>query len=211
MWDGSGNLVNEILLSSVLSIFIFTGVVGVALGLGLNISSERTLRFLKTLNHWTSARKSLKPVEIPRDIDKAIYRQRRWFGAAFALGGGFTIFMLMFEVEFPYVVAALSRNTAPVIVEVLVESLKWFLVLGSILAVAIGVTMLASTCALPALEAHFNRWFSTRKFSKGASQMRMTLDNWVEAFPRTAGVMLVIGSMIVLIAAMIVWIGDWHF
>lgn len=211
MLDVSSNLVSEILLSSILSIFIVTGFVGVALGIGLNISSARTLRFLKMFNHWTSARKSLKPVEIPRDIDKAIYRQRRWFGAAFAVGGAFTVFMVLFEVEFPYVVAALSKNTTPVIVEVLVESLKWFLILGGVLSVVVGMMMLVSTCTLPALEARFNRWYSTRKFAKGASEIRMTLDNWVEAFPRAAGVLLAIGSAIVLIAAMIVWLGDWHF
>ncbi len=37
--------------------------------------------------------------------------------------------------------------------------------------------------------------------------MHLTLDEWVETFPRTAGWMLVLDAAIVSIAPMIVWLG----
>lgn len=37
--------------------------------------------------------------------------------------------------------------------------------------------------------------------------MHLTLDEWVDTFPRTAGWMLALGAAIVLIASMIVWLG----
>jgi hypothetical protein len=38
--------------------------------------------------------------------------------------------------------------------------------------------------------------------------MYLTLDQWVETFPRTAGWMLALGAAIVLIASIIVWFGQ---
>lgn len=206
MLNSSHDLIYQILISFVLWVFIVTGFTGITLGIGLNFSSARTLRFLKTMNRWISMRNSLKPLEKSHDIDKVIYRHRRWFGAVFAISGAYTVLMLLFEVEFPYVVAALSKNTTPVIVELLVECLRWFLVLGGVLAVVIGILMLVSTYALPPFEARINRWYSLRKLGKGADEMHMTLDELAAAFPRTAGLLLAFGSAIVLIAAMIVWL-----
>ena len=50
MFNGSPSLVDHILISFVLWIFIVTGFIGVALGVGLNISSARAMRILKKMN-----------------------------------------------------------------------------------------------------------------------------------------------------------------
>ncbi len=200
-------LVNELLIPIVLWIFMLVGIVGVVLGVGLIVGSARTLRFLGTTNRWVSLRSSLKPMEEPHDIGKAVYGHRRWFGAVFAVGGAFAILTLLAKVEVAAVVSALGRNTTPVIVAWIVESLKWILVAGGALAVVIGVMLVFSIEDLRALEARLNRWYSPRQLVKGADTMHLTLDKWVEAFPRTAGWMLALGAAIVLVAAMIVWLG----
>ena len=204
----SGNyLVDQLLIPFVLLFFIVAGIVGIALGVCLIAGSARTLRFLGTTNRWVSLRNALKPMEEPHDIDKAVYGHRRWFGAAFAVGGAFAIFMLLARVEVAAVVSALGRNATPVIAAWIVESLRWILVGGGALAVVIGVMLVFSTGALRALEARVNRWYSPRQLGKGADTMHLTLDTWVETFPRTAGWMLALGASIVLIASMIVWLG----
>lgn len=200
-------LVDQLLIPFVLWIFIVAGIVGLALGVGLIAGSARTLRFLGTMNRWVSLRNSLKPMEEPHDIGRAVFGHRRWFGAAFAVGGAFTMFMLLAKVELAAVVSALGRNAAPVVVAWIVESLIWILVVGGALAVVIGIMLVFSADALRALEARVNRWYSPRQLGKSADTMHMTLDAWVEAFPRTAGWMLALGGSIVLIAAMIVWLG----
>jgi len=200
-------LVDQLLIPFVLWFFIVAGMVGIALGACLIVGSARTLRFLGTTNRWISLRNSLNPMEEPHDIGKAVYGHRRWFGAAFAVGGAFAIFMLLAKVEVAAVVSALGRNATPVIAAWIVESLKWILVLGGALAVVIGVLLVFSTGALGALEARVNRWYSTRPLGKGADTMHLMLDQWVETFPRTAGWMLALGAAIVLIASLIVWLG----
>jgi hypothetical protein len=200
-------LVDQLLIPFVLWIFIVAGIVGIALGVGLIAGSARTLRFLGTTNRWVSLRNSLKPLEEPHDIGKAVYGHRRWFGAAFAVGGAFAVFVLLAKVQVAAFVSALGRNTAPVIVNWVVESLRWILVAGGALAVVIGVMLVFSADALRALETRVNRWYSLRQLGQGADTMHLTLDEWVESSPRTAGWMLVLGASIVLIASMIVWLG----
>lgn len=205
----TGNyLADQLLIPFVLWFFIVVAVVGIALGVCLIASSARTLRLLGTTNRWISLRTRFRPMEAPHDIGKAIYGHRRWFGAAFAVGGAFMMFMLLASVKGAAVVSALRMNVTPVIVAYIVESLRWILLAGGALAVVTGVMLVFSSDALRALEARTNRWYSASQLGKGADTMYLTLDQWVETFPRTAGWMLGLGAAIVLIASIIVWFGQ---
>jgi hypothetical protein len=206
--QNSYQVINQILISFGLGIFIVTAFAGIALGIGLNVGSARMFGFMKAMNRWVSLRDTMKPMEKPHDIDKAIYRHRRLFGAAFAICGAYTVYMLLFSIDFTYVVAALSKNSTPVIVELLINNMKWLLVLGGVLAVVIGIMMFSSTYALPAFEASFNRWYSSEKLGESVDKMHFPLDNWAEAFPRTVGLLIAFGSAAVLTAAMIAWLGN---
>jgi hypothetical protein len=206
--QNSYQVINQILISFGLGIFIVTAFAGIALGIGLNVGSARMFGFMKAMNRWVSLRDTMKPMEKPHDIDKAIYRHRRLFGAAFAICGAYTVYMLLFSIDFTYVVAALSKNSTPVIVELLINNMKWLLVLGGVLAVVIGIMMFTSTYALPAFEASFNRWYSSEKLGESVDKMHFPIDNWAEAFPRTVGLLIAFGSAAVLTAAMIAWLGN---
>ncbi|MGQ0578305.1 MAG: hypothetical protein ACT4PQ_05265 [Betaproteobacteria bacterium] len=200
-------LVDQLLIPVVLWFFIVTGIVGIALGGCLIVNSARTLRYLGTTNRWVSMRNRLKPLEKPHDIGKAVYEHRRWFGAVFAVGGAFAMFMMIAEVDVAAVVSGLGREATPGIAALIVASLKWMLIAGGALAVVIGVMLVFSTDDLRALEARVNRWYPSRRLGKDADRMHLTLDEWVETFPRTAGSMLALGAAIVLIASMIAWLG----
>ena len=179
-------LVDQLLIPFVLWIFNVAAIVGIALGVGLIINSARTLHFLGTMNRWVSLRSNLKPMEIPRDIGKAVYGHGRWFGGAFALGGAFAAFILLARVEVAAVVPELGQSAPPAIVDWLVESLRWILVAGGALAVIIGAMLFFSPDAVRAVEARLNRWTSTRQLGKGVDTMHLTLDRWVGSFPRAA-------------------------
>ena len=206
MLHTGNSLVDQLLIPFVLWFFMVAGIVGIALGVGLILGSAWTMRFLGTMNRWVSLRNGLKLMEEPHDIGKAVYGHRRWFGAAFAVGGAFVLFMLLAKLEVAAVVAALGRHATPVIVAWIVESLRWMLFAGGALAVLVGVMLVFSTDALRALDARVNRWYSTRHLGKGADTMHLTLDHWVGTFPRAAGWMLALGAAMVLIASMIVWL-----
>jgi len=205
----SGNeYLTEILITAAFWLCILAACAGITVGVGLNFSTARTLRFLKASNRWVSMRKSIEPLETPRNINKAIFKRRRLSAAVFIVSGAYTVFMLLFVVEFPYVVLALSKNANPIIVEILVESLRWFLVLGGVLALIVGIAMLVSENAVPALGARLDHWYSTRKGSQSASDMHMPLDNLTEAYPRASGLVLILSSAFALIAVAIVWVSN---
>lgn len=204
---GSDQLIQEILVTVVVSFFFITGFAGFALGIGLTVSSTRTLRLLHAMNRWVATPERIKAMDKPHDIDEPTNRRRRWSGTIFTLGGAYTVFMLLFGLEFPYVVAALSQYAEPVIVELLVDSLRWFLLLGGACAFVVGIMMLISPRAVPALGAKLNRWYSTDKLAKVANEMHLTLDKLAERHPRSVGLALAFASAFALIAAMIVWVG----
>ena len=137
-------------------------------------------------------KKSLEPLEKSRDIDKAIFKRRRTAGMVFVLGGAYTVFMLLFVVEFPYVVYALSENANPIIVAILVETLKWFLIASGLLALFVGIMMLVSENALPNLRAKLDRWHSADKLTEAAGEMHMPLDSLTETYPRATGIVLLV-------------------
>ncbi len=124
MLQDSYHVINQILITFGLAVFVVTAFAGIALGIGLNVGSTRMLGFLKGMNRWISLRDRIKPMEKPRDIDKAIYRHRRLFGTAFAICGMYTVYMLLFSIDFTYVISALSKNNTPVIVELLINNMK---------------------------------------------------------------------------------------
>ena len=195
---------SEILMVAAYWICIVAALTGIALGLGLNFSKERTLRLMKASNRWVSMRKKIEPLERPRDSEKAIFKRRKPAAVFFILGGAYTIYMLLFVIEFPHLIVLLSENANPLVVAILVESLKWLLVASGSLAVVVGIAMLVSENALPSLRARLDRWHSTEKIEKPASQMHMVLDNLTETYPRLTGIVLIALSGCALVTAAIV-------
>ena len=91
--------------------------------------------------------------------------------------------------------AILSRHDYPAPVAALLSET---LVLGSALAVAVGVLMLFVPARLAALEARLDRWYSTRQaLPAGGESMRYPLDTLVEASPRAAGWLIAAASLLV--------------
>lgn len=199
---------SEILMTFAVSVFILAACVGIALGVGLNVSSARTLRFLKATNRRVSIRKQINRLETPHDIDKAIFKRRRSSASLFIVGGAYTVFMMLFVIDLPYVIFALSVYAHPVIVEILVESLRWLLLLSGALALFVGVMMLVSANTLEKLRVRLDRWYDTGNFTKSAGEMHMTLDNLTEAHPRVTGLVLACLSGFALVAAVIVWVNS---
>jgi len=203
MMEFSNPIVSQLLVLFALGVFIVTGIAGFALGIGLIVNSSGTVGILKAMNRWVSLRASLQPMEQARDIDKSIYRQRRLIGAVFAASGAYTVFMLLFSIDFPAVVNELSKSMRPILVELTVDMLRWALVVGGVLAFVVGTMMLVSSYGMSAFDTRVNRWYSASKLGEDVDKMHLALDNWAEAFPRFTGMVLTLGSAIVVIAAMV--------
>ena len=81
---------------------------------------------------------------------------------------------------------------------VALQTMKWFLVVGSVLAVVVAVLILFFPGRLAALEARLNKWYSTRNILPPAGEsMRLPLEILVEASPHAAGWIIAAASLVV--------------
>ena len=197
------SVVNELIAPSILLFLLLGSFAGVALGSGLLASSSATFVLLRKLNRWVSTRRALKPVEIPREM-KAGLTHSRWFGVAFTAAGAYSLYALLVQVGTMRVSVTLHLGTFGAIG---VETLLWFLVVGSVLAVAAGAMLLLFPRSWNAIEAVANRWVSTRRLAHEGDTMRLPLDRLVEAYPRKAGWAILVLSVLATIDFAILLVG----
>jgi hypothetical protein len=181
------NLIWQLLFQFFVVVVLVFASAGFAVGIGLIVSSARTLRFFQAMNRWISTRGTLRPMEIPRDTDRFSHRHRRWVGGALIAGGVFSAIGLAAGIDAAAVGTAFARGGMARLIAIVAEALKWFLILGSVAGVVVGGMLCFSSDALTSLEKHANRWFSARRALHGGDDMILTLDKLVEKHPGPSG------------------------
>ena len=169
--------------------------VGVAVGIGLIVSSARTLRFFQVMNRWVSTRGAFKALDVPRSTEQFSHRHRRWIGWALIVGGIFATFGLLRGFDAAAVSAVFAKGGTAHVLAIVAATLRWFLLLGSVAGVVIGALLCFSPGALATLERQANRWISPRNALRGGDDMRLTLDRLVAAHPALSGWILTCTSL----------------
>ena len=187
-------------IAEVLTVFFLVGgLVGVAVGVSLIVNSERTLRFFGTMNRWVSLRSTSRPLEIPRDTTQAVQKYRYWLGAVFVAGGAFATFILATQYDANAATKMFNLTALrPVVALWIVDSARWILIVGNLVAIVVGILLAFFPAALAALEARGSSWFSERRLLKGGDNQNLTLDSWVAAYPRRAGVIITAGALLMI-------------
>ena len=179
--------------------FLLGGLVGIAVGVSLIVNSGRTLRLFGTLNRWVSLRRASRPLEIPRDTTQAVQRNRRWLAAVFIAGGAFTTYILATKFEANAAIKMFNLMALrPVVSMWIVESGRWILVVGNLIAVVAGILLAFFPAVVATLETGGSRWFSERRLLKGSDALNLTLDKWVAAYPRPAGAIITAGALLMI-------------
>lgn len=191
--------VQHLLLPSVV-IFLFLGsVFAIVVGAGLVLRGEATMRLFANLNRWVSTQGALKTVDQRHDIEQAMHRQRRLLGAIFLALAVLSFIVLVAKYDVAVLASVFARKFPAIAVELAVVSLKWILVVGDILAIVFGATLILLPDVLSKVEARMNRWYSTGSVVEDADLMHLTLDKWAEAHTRTAGwIVIVLAAFVVL-------------
>ncbi len=181
------DLLWQVLHQFFLVVVLVFAAVGVAAGIGLILSSARTLRVFAVMNRWISTRGALRALEIPRSTEAASHRNPRLLGWALIAGGVFATFGLIAGMNTAEFSAAAAQGDQRILVAIVAGTLKWFLVIGSVAGVVVGYLLGFSPDALATLEKYANRWFSTRRALRGGDDQRLTLDTLVAAHPGPSG------------------------
>jgi hypothetical protein len=197
--------VEHLVVPSVVQFFLVFSIIGVAVGIGLIVANQPTLRVLGVLNRWVSTRRWLRAAEIPRDTTMSVQRYRVWIGAFFVIAAVYSLFGLVAKFEISALVQTNKLGTWQPVAVWLLQSLRWFLVLASVAAAVVGLMMVFSPGALQRFEARANEWHSSRKALGGIPDtMYMPLDKWVEHYPRIAGFIITAGAFGVALGSVMV-------
>jgi uncharacterized membrane protein len=199
--------VAHVVVPSALVFVLIIGVVGVFLGLGLISRNESLLRLLDRLNHWTSIRRSLKPLEIPRDVEQGARRHPRGLGVAVLIGAAFSLYFLLLRVSGSDLTALLTTSGSKAAVLWFANALRWALVAANAIALLVGVTLAFFPHLMGPLAARANRWISSRRLAMKADEMDLTLDLVVRAYPRIAGTLIALGALVPAVGATMMLFG----
>jgi hypothetical protein len=182
--------------------FVVGGLAGIAVGTGLIVNSSRTLGFFRTINRWTSMRRAVKPLEIPRDSTQVVQRYMRVIAVIFIVGGAYSLYALLVQFSAQAIIFSLKlREVHPLVSGLLIDGIRWILITGNLAAVVVGILMVYSPRKLTALEAVGSKWFSDRRVTQVGDRMHTPLDRWVASAPRAAGVIIAAGSLVVVVSA----------
>jgi len=80
------------------------------------------------------------------------------------------------------------------------EAMKWTLIAGSAFALIVGLLILLAPEQFASFEAHGNRWYSSRQLMSADEKMHLPLEPHVEAYPRAAGWIITVASLLVALA-----------
>jgi len=183
-----------------LVIFLLLGAsASTLLGLALVFRAEKALSFIRSMNRWVSTRRAMKQAEIPRTVSVTSRKGRALLAVFLLVGGLFSIDFLVLRLEIPRAAVVLGVNLQRwFLTGVALQTMQWFLVAGSALAVVVAVLILFFPQRLAALEARMNKWYSTRHVLPPAGEsMRFPLEMLVEASPRAAGWIIAAASLVV--------------
>lgn len=183
-------VIDQLLIPSTVLFFLIGGLVAAIVGIGLIVNSAAMFRLFGIMNYSVSTRRMSKPLEIPRDSSALVWKYRRPIAAFFMLGAAFSLYGLVAQIDNAAVVAALKLKYPPAVVLLLVESTRWILIVGCVAALAVGILLRFFPDTMRDIEARGSRWVSTRQMAPAVDKMNMALDDWVAAFPRVAGCLI---------------------
>ncbi|MGB5080913.1 MAG: hypothetical protein WBO23_09235 [Burkholderiales bacterium] len=181
------SLLSQSIVQLAIVMFVVVAVTGLAAGIGLIVSSQRTVRLFNSMNRWVSTRHALRALEVPRDTERMSHLHQRWLAGAFVIGGLISTVGLALGYDSSAISAAVAESRYAPVVAIAMESVKWFLIVGSVFGVVVGAMLLFYPDAERTLERFANQWVSSRKIARTGDDMHMPLDRLVEAHPKIAG------------------------
>ena len=196
---GAMDFLAGIVGQTMLVVVLAGAALGLLLGLMLLVDSARVLRWNTRLSRWISTREATQPLDVPRDIKRFVYRSHRVVGILVVAGALYTLDILTFGFQTGALVRAFRDLGNQGVLVMGFESLRLFLILGNVAALAAGAVLCFRPSLLKGVEAWADRSYAPRAPSGAMDEMRYQPDNWVSRHPRLAGVLATAGSAFILL------------
>ena len=186
-------------LGPVLFVLLLGGAaLGLVIGILLVIDSARVMRWNAALNRWYSTQQAAGTLDRTIDIKRPLYRWHRVVGVLIFAASLYTLDVLLFGFHSSALVRALRGAADPGLLQIVLETLRLFLIAGNFAALFFAAVLAFRPSLLKGLES-----WGDRQYNVGASKpldvMRYQPDNFVRGRPRLVGGVLALCSAYVLI------------
>ena len=200
MFTIPNKVIDQILIPSLLRFLFIGGCFSLIVGIGLILRSELMFRIFEKMNRWVSSRRATRILDIPRDCWPLVLRYRYILSVFITVGAVFAAIRLITHVDVEAVVPGISRglHLPNLYISWILTSIKWFLLLGCVAGIAVGLMLGFFLPALSKLETLSGTWISMRNrpISRKADAMHVGFDSLVMSFPKTVGWIVAIMSMV---------------
>lgn len=195
----------------VVVLLIYGNIFALAIGVLMLVSPKWLSSLFQYSNRWVSTRRMTKPLEKPRPTERAMLRYPRVLGAillasaALILIKGAIFITGMSVVDGGrllagfYAGADISRSTW----EATWISLVVFIVVGTMMAIVVGLMSLFKLAKLKHWLERVNRWVSTRQATKPLDMPHYHLDKMIVARPRLWGGLI---TALALFSVLMLWV-----
>ncbi|MFA6121839.1 MAG: hypothetical protein WCT35_07410 [Sideroxydans sp.] len=192
------NLISQVsypvFLYLILIFFLIASVFSFFVGIALALRSKRAFKLFDTLNRWVSVRKMMRPLSTPHYIEPTLMKRRMLLGMSIIVGAAVSIALLA-GTDLSPSMSLLDDGLTPQQVDGIASNLKGFLLVGNVVCLFIGFSVLFFPKALATLETYTDHWYTLRKRMLPLDKMHMEVDNWVLHHPTSVGITLSILSL----------------
>jgi len=189
----------EMYLEMIELFFIVGGFAALLVGSILFIKPETIANWSASGNKWFSGRKSTKPLDVMRETDSLYFKHNLPIGSV----------MMVVSLLGLYLIATRMPNTEQVVnasgsielgmsLGILLETLKWFLLVSIILGFPVWGFLAFAPDRLKSINKRLNKWVSTRMLILPLEKMNHGFDNFVLHYHKFFGGFFMLGAGFIL-------------
>lgn len=174
------------------------------LGAVVAIKPEMLQRLRAATDRRYSMRRATRPLDIPRNIDRILYRHHKLYGAVVVGLALFLLYFLTFGEQQPFWQELFPREHRQ-IAGIVADVARLVLWLFSVFALVIGTIVFVRPSELKRFEQRANRWVTARRATYDLDREYGWFDERLGRRPRLWGTVTLVLSTICLIALLVQW------
>lgn len=189
------NTIDIILWQSLAIFLLFSSLTGVVLGLLLIFKPHLMDPVNLVANRWVSTRRMIKPADGVIDIEEWFFKHHRPIGIMTMLGAGYILVAFGLTFDKTTALRRLSIYAPANMLDILVDSLVLFALIGAVVALLFGLFMCLRPSLLRGAEEVADQWISLRRATKQLCIPRDHIEDYVARHRQRFGWLMLMGSI----------------
>ncbi len=189
----------EMYLEMVELIFIVGGFISLIMGFLLFFKPSTVANLSQSGNKWYSGRKSTKPLDVIRETDSFYFKNNVVIGISMFFASILALLLVWNRIPTAEEVMSYGGSIeVSMSLGILLETLKWFLMVVIVLASPMWVMLAIKPESVKTINGKLNKWVSTRLLMLPLERMNNGFDVFVLHYHRFFGSLFVLGAGFIL-------------